>query len=249
MTARACELRVCEIAAGAQTPAARRALACASRSSPSSSGASALRSTCRARARSASRRTRRSSAAAGRAGRCRSCCRARAPSRPLRPSLPWPAQDAPERLLARAEVRAPAVVLEAREHARAGRRSSSSETSIATLPIRRGPSSRTVCTSSSPTPCDLLLAERVGVPEQLVAAAHAEHDRAARRRRVQRRRAWSRAGPRRTGAGRGPGRRRGRRGRARRASSGSPSPLASSSKPIPRHAQRRSSTSRLPRSA
>ena len=47
------------------------------------------------------------------------------------------AQDAAERLLGGAEARPAAVVLEAREH-----RPSSS--SIATLPISRGPSSRTV---------------------------------------------------------------------------------------------------------
>ena len=91
----------------------------------------------------------------------------------------------PSGCCAGAEVGAPAVVLEAREHLRAARGRPSSETSIATLPIRRGPSSRTVRTSSSPTPAISLVAERVGVPEQLVAAAHAEHHRAARGRGVQ----------------------------------------------------------------
>ena len=50
-------------------------------------------------------------------------------------------EHAAERLLARPEVRAPAVVLEAGEHAARGPPSSRS-TSIATLPISRGPSAR-----------------------------------------------------------------------------------------------------------
>ena len=58
-------------------------------------------------------------------------------------------QDAAERLRARSEVRAPAVVLEAGEDARLGR-ARGAATSMATLPISRGPSSRTVRRSTRP---------------------------------------------------------------------------------------------------
>ena len=58
-------------------------------------------------------------------------------------------EDAAERLGARAEVGAPAVVLEARR-ARSG--PSPRSTSIETLPIRRGPGSRTVSRSAMPSP-------------------------------------------------------------------------------------------------
>ena len=47
------------------------------------------------------------------------CAAPRRPRSPTRPLLPWPLQHAAERLRAGAEVRAPAVVLEAGEHARA----------------------------------------------------------------------------------------------------------------------------------
>ena len=96
---------------------------------------------------------------------------------------------------------------------------------------------------------DLLLAERVGVPEQLVAAAHAEHDRAARGGGVQPGALGLDQVLARTGAGRDPGRRRCRRGRGRRRRAARRGRWTRSSKPIPRHAQRRSSTIRLPRSA
>ena len=73
------------------------------------------------------------------------------PSKPDDPLLPWPLQHAAERLLAGAELRAPAVVLEAREDPR--RPSSSRRTSIATLPMSREPSSeRIVSRSTSPRP-------------------------------------------------------------------------------------------------
>ena len=57
--------------------------------------------------------------------------------------------------------------------------SSSSSTSIATLPIRRGPSERTVSQIDEAEAGDHLVGERVAVAEQLIAAADAEHDRAA----------------------------------------------------------------------
>ena len=48
---------------------------------------------------------------------------------------------------------------------------------MATLPIRRGPSDLTVRMSSSPTPGSSSIAELIGMAEQLVAAADAEHER------------------------------------------------------------------------
>ena len=85
--------------------------------------------------------------------------------------------------------------------------------SIATLPISRGPRSRTVVEVEQPDALDLLGIERVGAAEQLVAAAHAEHQRRRARRRHAGRRACLPAGPRRRGAGRGPVRRPCSRGR------------------------------------
>ena len=98
------------------------------------------------------------------------------PSKPDSPVVAVAAQHAAERLLAGAEVRAPAVVLEAGE-TRGWRRGPGSSTSIATLPISRGPSSLADRAQvDEPDARDLLVAERVGVAEQLVAAADAEHD-------------------------------------------------------------------------
>ena len=90
-----------------------------------------------ARRRSASPRTRRSWAAAGRGDRCRPC-RARRDALDRRCRCCRGPQDAAERLLACPEVRAAAVVLESGEHLRPGEPGSS--TSMATLPISRGPS-------------------------------------------------------------------------------------------------------------
>ena len=126
----------------------------------------------RAPGRSARRRARRSSAAAGRAGRCRSGCSRTTPSRPSLPLLPCPCSDPPERLAAGAEVGAAAVVLEPGEHAAARRRGRPRST---TLPISRGPGSRTVSQVGDPEALDPLVAELVGVAEQLVAAADGEH--------------------------------------------------------------------------
>ena len=57
---------------------------------------------------------------------------------------------------------------------------------MATLPISRGPSSRTVSRSTSPTPGQPLTSEFVGVAEQLVAAADGEDHLSGGRRGVQR---------------------------------------------------------------
>ena len=91
------------------------------------------------------------------------------------------AKDAAEGLLAGAEPGVPGVVLEAgqRRAPAPDPASPGRATSIATLPIRRGWSLRTVRTSSRETPTISSRAERVGVPEQLVAAAHAEDHRPA----------------------------------------------------------------------
>ena len=59
-------------------------------------------------------------------------------------------------------------------------------TSMATLPISRGPSSRTVSRSTRPTPGKPLTSEFVGVAEQLVAAADGEDHLAGGGRGVQR---------------------------------------------------------------
>ena len=98
-----------------------------------------------------------------------------------------------------------------------------SSTSIATLPISRGPSSRTVSRSTRPTPGQPLVAELVAVAEQLVAAADAEDHGAAVGRGVQRVALDGREVLARRAPGRGPGRRRGRRGRARPGRRASPS--------------------------
>ena len=58
-------------------------------------------------------------------------------------------EDAAERALGRSQARAAAVVLEAGERPAAA---SPRSTSMATLPISRGPSSRTVSRSTRPTP-------------------------------------------------------------------------------------------------
>ena len=63
--------------------------------------------------------------------------------------IPMTAKDASEWALRRSQARAAAVVLEAGEHPSAAR---SRSTSMATLPISRGPSSRTVSRSTRPTP-------------------------------------------------------------------------------------------------
>ena len=94
-----------------------------------------------------------------------------------------------------------------------------------------------------------LLTKLVGVTEQLVSAADGEDHRAAFGDRVQRVSLDARQILQRTASGRDPGPRRCRRGRLRRDPSCSPRPLALSEKPIPRQLQRRSSSSRLPRSA
>ncbi len=160
----------------AQTPAARRASAWAACSSSSSSGRAARPSP--ARSRSASRRTRRSSAAAARAGRSRSRCPAATPSIRLRRCCRGRA--------------APARAGPCRRRAACGRRDSrtrpapartpgSSSTSIATLPISRGPVRAHRVQVDQPDARQRLLAELVGVAEQLVAAAHGEdHARAGR---------------------------------------------------------------------
>ena len=124
------------------------------------------------RSRSDDRRGRRSSAAAGRAGRCRSGCVAHAlePSRPLLPcpAITRPRGSTPGRgRCARRGSRSRRSAARCRRRGRA---------SIATLPIRRGPGSRTVSRSTSPRPAIRSLAELVAVPEELVAAADREHD-------------------------------------------------------------------------
>ena len=124
-----------------------------------------------------------------------------------------------------------------------------SSTSIATLPMRRGPVHADGAQVDEP--------DARGPPRRRTrrrgrgaGSRRRPRGRACRRRpRRAARRAWSRRGPARTATGRGPGRRRGRRGRARPGRSASPRPAAVTSKPIPRHSQRRSSSSRLPRSA
>ena len=129
--------------------------------------------------------------------------------------------DAAQRLLAVAEVRAAAVVLEAGELL-AGRR-------------RGRPRSRRCRSGARPArgrcagrPARARAATRrpelVGVAQQLVAAADREHRGAGVERPRRARRAWSRPGRARPAPGRGPGRRRCRRGRARRGSIGSPGP-------------------------
>jgi hypothetical protein len=116
------------------------------------------------------------------------------------------------------------------------------------LPIRRSPGSRTGRQIDQPDTRQRLVAERVGMPEQLQPAADGEDHGAAIRRGVQRVALDGREVL-----------------RAQRlvavlaaaeveevvgvGSTSSPSPAPASSKPIPRHAQRRSSISRLPRSA
>ena len=229
-----------------QTPAARRALACAASSKASSSGASGASSAERRRDQPVGeprvlRQQRavqvgaddgpadhaldagRARVAVARAARGPSGCSA-AP-RYVRP--PWFSNPASTR----------------------GPSRPGSSTSIATLPISRGPSSRTVRRSTSPMPGHLLVAELVGVAEQLVAAADGEDRAAVGGRGVQRVALARRRGPARRAAGRGPGRRRGRRGRGHRGSTSSPRLAGWTSKPIPRHAQRRSSSRMLPRSA
>src|SRR5262249_53084878 len=156
------------------TPAARRAPRWASRSSRSSSGASAPGASPSALAISQSA----NHTFLGKSGPCRwvpIVCPRLAPSSPLRRSLPWPFNPRPS-ALSRGLRRVrppwfskpastwplPAGVPTAGSSAERvqGRTErgigdpvgSSSRTSIATLPISRGPARRTVCTSSSPTP-------------------------------------------------------------------------------------------------
>ena len=141
----------------------------------------------RARSRSASRRTRRSSAAAARAGRCRSRCRGARPRtrarrccrgpRSTRPSgcSPAPRYVRPPWFSKPASTAGPSPELDL-------------DRDVADQP-------RAVLAHGAqvdqPDAGQLLVAELVGVAEQLVAAAHAEHDRAARRRPRAARRAWS----------------------------------------------------------
>ena len=200
----------------------------------------------RARARSASRRTRRSSAAAARAGRCRSCWRCARP-RCRCAVVAVSVQHAPERPLPGPEAGAPAVVLEAGEHARRWPAWPGAETSIATLPISRGrPRARCARRAADTPSISSAPSSRSG------RAAGSRRRRPARARRGRRpraaRRACSRAGPARTGAGRGPGPRRCRTGRALAVELLAEA-AGGRSKPIPRQPQRRWSISRLPRSA
>ena len=133
----------------------------------------------RARSRSASRRTRRSSAAAARAGRCRS---RRAPVRPRsrlgRCCRGHGAHGPVDALTGPRYVRPPWFSNPASTRRSPG----SSSTSIATLPISRGPSSRTVVQVDQPGAGERLLGQLVGVPEQLIAAAHGEDHRSRGRR-------------------------------------------------------------------
>ncbi len=120
---------------------------------------------------------------------------------------------------------------------------------MATLPISRGPSARTVLQIDQPTPGQHLVAELVGVPEQLVAAADGQDDRPARGRGVE----AIALEPGQVGGAQllvavlaaadvvevgAVGVQRAPRGRWR-----------VSAKPMPRQRHRRSSSSRLPRSA
>ena len=132
--------------------------------------------------RSTSRRTRRSWAAGDRAGRCRLRCHGGPPQRRCARRcraragrVPAPSRPAPE------SVRPPWFSNPARTRRRPG----SSSTSMATLPIRRGPSPRTVIRSTQADPGQRLVAELIGMPEQLIAAADAEDHGAARGGRMQ----------------------------------------------------------------
>ena len=147
----------------------------------------------------------------------------------------------------RPEECAPAVVLEAGEHA------------AATAGRRARPRSRRCRSAAGPSRADRvqvdqadagqrLGAQLVGVAEQLVAAAHGEDHRAAARRPRAARRACARRGRARTASGRGPGRRRCSRCRRRRDQRLAEARGGSRSR-CPRHWQRRSSMIRLPRSA
>ena len=107
------------------------------------------------------------------------------PSKPAAAVVAVALEHAAERLLAGAEARAAAVVLEARR-ARGARRGPASSTSIATLPIRRGAVRAHRVQVDEPDAGDALVAELVVVAEQLDAAADAEHDGAAAGRGVQR---------------------------------------------------------------
>ena len=131
--------------------------------------------------------------------------------------------DPPERLRAGAEVGSATVVLEAGQHATPGAGQFDLDRHVADQARSVGADRADV---EQPDPRQLLVAELVGVTEQLVAAADPEHDRAALGGGVQRRRACARRGQRRTAPGRDPGRRPCSRGRRRRGSSSSPIPHA-----------------------
>ena len=105
----------------------------------------------------------------------------RTPSAPEAPVLPWPLSTRPSGCSPAPRCVWPAWFSKPARTRRAGGASSpsSSSTSIATLPIRRGPSERIVSQVDEPEPRDHLVGERVAVAEQLVAAADAEHERAA----------------------------------------------------------------------
>ena len=104
------------------------------------------------------------------------------PSKPSRPLFPWPLMHAAERLLVRAEVGAAAVVLEARDHARAGAEVGL-DGAVADQPRARLADGLQVDQAHAG---QLLAAKLVRVAEQLVAAADGEHHRAAARGGVER---------------------------------------------------------------
>ena len=159
-----------------QTPAARRAAACAASSSASSSGGSSLGSSPSAVAVSQSA----NQAFLGSSGPWRYVpstvpwAPPRTPSKPLAPSLPWPLRTRPSGVRARSEAGPAAVVLEAGEHAPAAE--VDLDRDVADQP-------RAVLAHrlevDQPEAGQVLVAERVAVAEQLVAAADAEQDGAA----------------------------------------------------------------------
>ena len=122
---------------------------------------------------------------------------------------------APERALAQAEVCAPAMVLEAGEHPGPSRRRG----------LRRQ-LDRDVADQARGVLAGRAHVEQADTRDLFARACRSARAAGSRRRRRARplrappllagRRAWSRSGPRRTGAGRGPGRRRCRTGRGRR---------------------------------
>ena len=188
-------------------------------------------------ARSASRRTMRSWAAAGRADRCRSRCRARTPSWPSR-AVVAVAPAAPVRAaVRRAQMGAPAVVLEAGQHPRRPGVELDLDRHVADQPRAVGAHGAQV------DQADARAASRRRAGRSGRAAGSRRRRRGSRPRGRPRRagrRACLGEVDARTAPGRGPGRRRCSRGRRRRDRARRPSPLALSSKPSPRHSQRRS---------